>query len=307
MPVKNKRGDPDLVVPAGERAQYEVAFAKFCAVFPDAFYVEERGRNYFDKTKDRGRYLSAGFHNVMGYFRDDGPLYELLLDEKQQQELDEMWRELDYIAAGCERTYVQFYLNEAGEARNAAKGGASVQPAALAPEDKDITSEARINRVRQNYLTRATGNEIATKAVEDHFKMVNDTLRWVEKARIEAEPIHLAALLDLAARAYRRPLSQAERDDLTEFYRSRRRQDGADHESAIRDCLVYVLMSPDFCYRIDLVDARPRRASAHRSALASRLSYFLWSSMPDAELLAHAAAGDLHRAGSDWLRKLSGC
>ncbi len=205
MPVKNKRGDPDLVVPSGERAQYEAAFAKFCAVFPDAFYVEERGRNYFDKTKDRGRYLSAGFHNVMGYFRDDVPLYELLLDEKQQQELDEMWRELDYIAAGCERTYIQFYLNEAGEARNAAKGGASTQPAALAPEDKDITSEARINRVKQNYLTRAAGNEIATKAVEDHFKMVNDTLRWVEKAKIEAEPIHLA----VAARSRRPRLSAA--------------------------------------------------------------------------------------------------
>ena len=41
--------------------------------------------------------------------------------------------------------------------------------------------------------------------------------------------------------------------------------------------------------------------------LASRLSYFLWSSMPDAELLAHAAAGDLHRAGSSDWRKRGGC
>ena len=40
-------------------------------MFPDMFYKEERGRNYFNMTKDRGRYLSAGFHNVMGYFRDD--------------------------------------------------------------------------------------------------------------------------------------------------------------------------------------------------------------------------------------------
>ncbi len=77
--------------------------------------------------------------------------------------------------------------------------------------------------------------------------------------------------------------------------------------------LVGVLMSPDFLYRIDLLDTNmasavaaarkeivktsalvPTRAlSAY--ALASRLSYFLWSSMPDDELLRHAAAGDLHK------------
>ena len=65
--------------------------------------------------------------------------------------------------------------------------------------------------------------------------------------------------------------------------------------------------SPDFCYRIDLSEARPPAkpliqtvalktpAPAQLSgyAIASRLSYFLWSSMPDQELLTHAAAGDL--------------
>ena len=62
-------------------------------------------------------------------------------------------------------------------------------------------------------------------------------------------------------------------------------------------------MSPDFCYRVDLLDtasaATPKTAAPVRPlsayALASRLSYFLWSSMPDQELLAHAASGDLHR------------
>ena len=323
-PVKNKPGDPDLVVPAGQRERYEAAFAKFCAVFPDAFYVEERGRNYLDKTKDRGRYLSAGFHNVMGYFRDDQPLYELLLDESEQKQLDEMWRELDYIAGGCERTYIQFFLNEAGAGRNAGKAGDNSSPAVLAPDDKDITSPARINRVRQNYLTRAGNNEVAIKAVEDHFKMVNDTLRWVEKTKIEAEPIQWQALLDIAARAYRRPLSTEERDDLKAFYQSRREPEGADHESAIRDCLVYVLMSPDFCYRIDLEPSPSGRGQGEGAggvpqnsgtltptlsqgergqawqplddyALASRLSYFLWSSMPDDGIVAHAAAGDLHQ------------
>src|SRR5689334_17296865 len=46
--VKNKIGVPDLLVPKGQRPQYEAAFDRFCDVFPDAFYVSERGRNYLD-------------------------------------------------------------------------------------------------------------------------------------------------------------------------------------------------------------------------------------------------------------------
>jgi hypothetical protein len=107
-PVGGKGVDPDLRVPAAERARYEAAFARFAAVFPDAFYVSERGRNYLDKSKDKGRYLSAGFHNLMGYFRDDQPLYDLILDDAGKKRLDAMWRDLDYVAAATERTYVQF-------------------------------------------------------------------------------------------------------------------------------------------------------------------------------------------------------
>ena len=45
-------------------------------VFPDMFYMQERGRNYFNRTTDRGRYLDAGYHSILGYFRDDQALYE---------------------------------------------------------------------------------------------------------------------------------------------------------------------------------------------------------------------------------------
>ena len=56
-----------------------------------------------------------------------------------------------------------------------------------------------------------------------------------------------------------------------------------------------VLLSPHFCYRIDRAEPGEAARPLSDYALASRLSYFLWSSMPDAELLAHAAAGDLHQ------------
>ena len=285
--------DPDLQAPAAERARYEHAFAQFAAIFPDAFYVSERGRYFPDNTRDTGRHLSAGFHNLMGYFRDDRPLYQLILDDAGRQQLDAMWQDLEFVASATSRTYVQFYLSESGERRNA--GPASGSDGLLTAE---ITSAPMIERVAEAYRTRAraTGDAIAITAVDDHFTATNTAIRWAERARAEAEPRHLQALEQFATRAYRRPLSPAERDDLRRYYRSLRTQ-GLDHEEAIRDVVVSVLMAPDFCYRIDLSGAASSKSPVPLSdyALASRLSYFLWSSMPDAELLSQAAAGELRK------------
>src|SRR5262249_41969235 len=147
--------DPDLQVPAGQRERYEAAFERFAAVFPDAFYVSERGRYFPDNTRDTGRHLSAGFHNVMGYFRDDKPLYELILDEKGQKELDAMWQELDFVALGLTRTFIQFFLNESGQARGPR------------PADKEITSEAVVNQVAEAFRNRVrqANHPIAMKAI----------------------------------------------------------------------------------------------------------------------------------------------
>ena len=114
--IANTPGDADLAVPAGQRARYEKAFAQFSRVFPDMFYMQERGRNYFDTTKDRGRLLDAGFHSLMGCFRDDQPLYELLLDDAQQAELDELWLEMDVVASTTARMYSAFFENSVARA-----------------------------------------------------------------------------------------------------------------------------------------------------------------------------------------------
>jgi hypothetical protein len=150
-------------------------------------------------------------------------------------------------------------------------------------------AEAYRSRVRQ--LNHAEAN----KAIDEHFAWVNTELRWVEKAKVESEQTHLNSLLDFARRAYRRPLTQTERADLLAYYRTLRDKDGLSHEDAMRDALVAVLVSPDFAYRIDLVDANDRIRPLGDFALASRLSYFLWASMPDEELLAVAAKGELKR------------
>jgi Protein of unknown function (DUF1592)/Protein of unknown function (DUF1588)/Protein of unknown function (DUF1587)/Protein of unknown function (DUF1585)/Protein of unknown function (DUF1595) len=308
--IKERREDPDLVVPAGARARYEAAFARFSSVFPTAFCLRERGRFYPITSMDKERFLGAGFHNVMGYFRDDAPLVELILDESGKRELDALWQEFDFIANHTVRTYYQFIFN-AGE------GGGVRRNSVDRPSVNEFATEAAIFKMRDQYLARAAQvtNPLILEALKDYFDRKNAQIRWVERARLEAEPRHLDALLKFAARAYRRPLAQEERDDVLAYYRDLREQKGLSHEEAMRGSIASILVSPDFLYRVDLLDAvsspssyRPGRsanpsiaagATQYRAlsgyALASRLSYFLWSSMPDEELLSHAKTGDLGR------------
>lgn len=312
--------DSDLFVPAGEheRVPYLASFERFCNVFPDAFYISERGRMHIDDPNDKGRLLSAGFHNMMGYFRDDSPLMELILDDAGRRELNRLWLEFDFVAFVPERQHVEFIFYERAESKTI-KGP---EFDFARSEDKDVTSAAKLQRLADVYLAMAReslhangGQPMVIDVIADHFRITSANIRAVEKARAAAEPTHLPALLKFAERAYRRPLAQSERDELLAFYRSLREKDGLSHEDAIRDSVVSVLMSPHFCYRIDLVEAagasKPGKAELPVSqdarqrvpttrplsdyALASRLSYFLWSSMPDEELFARAAAGDLHR------------
>jgi hypothetical protein len=298
LSAKARSGDLDLVVPAAERGRYEASFARFASIFPDVFYVSERGRYFPDDSDDKGRFLSAGYHNTMGYFRDDTPLMELILDEKGQKELNRLWDEFDFIADYTSRTFVQYYYNQSGAVLG--NGAESGQPR---PEGHEVTDPEVIFKLQAQYLAKFaesdTNDPVAPEAIRAHFKRINDTLRGLEKERAEAEPLHVQALLKFAAHAYRRPLSKAENDDIVAYYHELREKEGLSHEDAIRDSIVSVLMSPDFCYRIDLRSTAPGTGSVSPLTgyqLASRLSYFLWSSLPDKELLAHAAAGDLQRS-----------
>jgi hypothetical protein len=297
LSAKARAGDLDLVVPAAERGRYEASFARFASIFPDVFYVSERGRYFPDDSDDKGRLLSAGYHNTMGYFRDDTPLMELILDEKGRKELNRLWDEFDFIADYTARTFVQYYYNQSGEVLG--EGAESGSPR---PQGHEVTDSEVIFSLRDQYLAKTaaldTNDPIAAKAITEHFQRVNDTLRTLEKERADAEPLHVQALLKFTARAYRRPLSKAESDDVVAYYHQLREKEGLSHEDALRDSIVSVLMSPDFCYRFDLRSTAPGTGSVSPLTgyeLASRLSYFLWSSMPDKELLAHAAAGDLRR------------
>lgn len=110
----------------------------------------------------------------------------------------------------------------------------------------------------------------------------------------DERPCAREILSTLARRAYRRPATDADVRTLLDFYEAGRR-DGS-FDEGIGFALERLLADPDFLYRIerDPVDAAPATAyPVSDGELASRLSFFLWSSIPDDELLTHAERGTL--------------
>ena len=100
----------------------------------------------------------------------------------------------------------------------------------------------------------------------------------------------------LMRRAYRREVAEGDFESPLQFYRRGRAEGGV--EAGIEMALSSILVSPDFLFRVERDPAGTPPATAYRisdTELASRLSFFLWSSIPDEELLDLALHGQLSR------------
>jgi mono/diheme cytochrome c family protein len=107
-------------------------------------------------------------------------------------------------------------------------------------------------------------------------------------------PCARTILSALARRAYRRPVTEEDIQTLLDFYDAGHRQSG--FEAGIQSALERILASPDFLFRLEGAPANLAPGTVYRLGdveLASRLSFFLWSSIPDDQLLDLAARGTL--------------
>ncbi len=210
------------------------------------------------------------FHIAIKYHRDDRFLYQHILDDESRRRLDQAWTDLltsfEYHDANLRFVAKKFGL-DLGNKRIADLDGNTIDGLPAGP---------------RKFILRFCEEYIA----------MHETLQ-------AAEPGHMDDALRLAERAWRRPLTTDEQQRLREFYAGLRRDSELDHTQAIRALLTRILVAPAFLYRAE----PPREESAVQSEtaivplsdyeLANRLSYFLWSSMPDEELLRAAAAGKL--------------
>ena len=153
----------------------------------------------------------------------------------------------------------------------------------------------------------------STRLIIDSLKVEGpfERDRWVEPAnydRFFPRPIpagraeRLAYARELlgtfAAQAYRRPLNDDTADRLAKLAEDTYRQKGKSFEQGVSQAMAAVLSSPHFLFRLEQPGPHPLDAHAadvDEYSLASRLSYFLWSTMPDEELSALAARGELRK------------
>jgi hypothetical protein len=174
----------------------------------------------------------------------------------------------------------------------------------------DDTQAARLDRlwdelhyVAQDALTLVdVFEQLWQYATQDADPSVFEPMREPIKQRaaafrqrlVDTQPKHLDAVLKFAEGAYRRPLTDADKDELRGLYHKLREQE-LPHDEAIRLTLARVLVTPAFLYRAEKPGGGDKPGPVNDWELAARLSYFLWSSAPDAELRAVAASGKLRK------------
>jgi hypothetical protein len=201
------------------------------------------------------------------FHREDEPLFRLFLDAEQQRRLDHLWTEHRFISRQA-----------------VAENNYLPQFIGFVTQDQPKEMEAYFQSQRPKFQERA------------------DDLLREEEAAI---PKQLDALLRFVERAYRRPLQQKEKADLLALYKTIRAK-GAGHVEAFHGLLARVLVSPAFLFRIEQAPAGEKPGFVNDWELATRLSYFLWSSAPDDELRNLAAAGRLRdpKVLSDQVRRM---
>jgi mono/diheme cytochrome c family protein len=188
------------------------------------------------------------------YHREDELLGRLFLDDAQQGRLDRLWEEHRFIS--------QWPVAENDYLPLFIGFTTQDQP-------KELT--AYYEGMREPFRKRA---EAFNNEVE------------------AATPRQLDALLRFASRAFRRPLRDDEKASLTSQYKALRAK-GVPGDEAFRGVLTRVLVSPSFLFRMEEAPPGKKAGPVNDYELATRLSYFLWSTFPDEELTGLAAEGKL--------------
>jgi hypothetical protein len=189
------------------------------------------------------------------FYREDEPLKRLMLTAAEARELDRLWTELEWIAQ------------------------APLKLVTSLEQIREFATQDRPDLVPQF----------------DALKQpVQEAAEAFQRSVVAAEPRQVERLLEFASRAYRRPLTPQETADLRELYRELRGEE-LSHEEAFRLALARIFTAPAFLYRLEVAPAGAASAPVTDWELATRLSYFLWSSAPDGELRAAAASGKLRQ------------
>lgn len=180
------------------------------------------------------------------FHREDESLQRLLLNEAERTELNRLWNELHFVS------------------------------------DDAIANELMYEGLL-HYYHQPSEPPMMFFYIEKVADRVQSEKAALLAARTAAEPRHLEQLTSFATRAWRRPVSSAEREAIIAGYRADR-ADGMEHDPAFRAALARVLSSPWFLYRVEQPAPNGPWQRVSGRELATRLSFLLWDSLPDEAL-----------------------
>jgi hypothetical protein len=216
------------------------------------------------------------FVQKVKYIRDDRFVVENLIDAPTRIKLDQAWNDL-YASFEYHNNYLRLLAKHYNFDLKG-KGIAQMDKAAV----------AALPAAMRKYV----------QPLRAHYDAVM-------AAQAAARPGHVADCLEFASRAWRRPLTEREKQGLRSFYDKTISAD-PDHRKAIQALLARILVAPQFLFRVEQGGDSPLvKAASYKSEykpevkpltnweMASRLSYFLWASIPDDELRRAASAGEL--------------
>jgi hypothetical protein len=187
------------------------------------------------------------------FYRQDDVLQRFMLNGDQAAELERLWDVLLYVSQEPLQYETAFEMTQA-----------------FATQD------------RPDLVKKWTPLARAVTVRAEQFR----------KRLLDSESDHLDAVLAFADRAWRRPLLEAEQANIRGLY-AQLRQSELSHDEALRLTLARVLTSPGFLYRREQPGSGTSADAVSADELANRLSYFLWSSMPDEGLRERVARDEL--------------
>ncbi|MCZ6698582.1 MAG: DUF1592 domain-containing protein [Planctomycetota bacterium] len=249
-------------------AEWQAGVAQFARLLPEVSHREPAPSDRdpipapFDNTYNLPE--RNHFHYAIKYHRDDAFFVKHIADDATRRRLDQAWTDLltsfEYHDANLRFVAKKFSLDL---------------------NDRGITE------LDQAFIDRLPAEPRGfVRQLSGEFNAMQQALR-------SAEAGHVEDALRFAGRAWRRPLSPSEQQRLRAFYSELRRESRLDHVRAVRVLLARILVAPQFLYRVEPPTRQRGIVPLSDWQLASRLSYLLWSSVPDEELRQAAAAGRL--------------
>ncbi|MCP4191416.1 MAG: DUF1592 domain-containing protein [Planctomycetaceae bacterium] len=200
------------------------------------------------------------FHYSIKYHRDDQFLVDKMLDDAIKERLDQAWCDL-LLSFDYHDRYFAFLIRKNGLGENL-----------------NFVDETKIGKITPEWISKLP---VASRSIA---RRLVDSYQEASRVTQDASPSHVDQAVLFAQLAWRRELDETDRKLLHEFYREMRQSEMMSHSEAVRSLLVRILMAPEFLYRIERASADPDLITLDAWELASRLSFFLWSSSPDEEL-----------------------